>query len=149
MGFFEKGILLYLLLAVAISLWQPSIIFDGSTSQADTPLGWFNVKLNTTNNEVYYDTGDGYNVTGDVQTGINEALRVDRIPQGTNFLTFLDPIFKVLSFLAVVIKILFAPIIIFTKPQFTGLPMSFMLIFVIPLVALVLISILKWIRNGE
>lgn len=149
MGFFEKGILLYLLLAVAISLWQPSIIFDTSTAQANTPLSWFNIQLNTTTNQVYYDTQDGYNVTGDVQTGLNEALRVDRIPQGTNFLTFLDPIFKVLSFLAVILKILFAPIIIFTKPQFTGLPVSFMLIFVIPLVALMLISILKWIRNGE
>jgi len=149
MGFFEKGILIYLLIAVAVSFWQPTIIFNGENPYENNLLSWFNVKINTTTNEIYYDTTEGYEASTEVDQATDEALRIDPIPSGTNFLTFLDPIFKVIAFAGIIVKFIFSPIIILTKPQFTGMPVSIILMFAIPLVTLFLVSVFKWIRNGE
>jgi hypothetical protein len=147
MGFLTKGILLYLLLAVAVAFAAPSIIFSGSSPSDVTVLSWFNIGLDA-NNTVFYNSTT-YSTTGGANSSYSTLSTVPPLPTGTGFLGFIDPLLHVFSWIATFGKVLFSPIIIFTHPEMSGAPIAILMIIGIPVVLLLLLGIVAFIRNGE
>jgi hypothetical protein len=148
MGFLAKGVLLYLLLAVAIAFAAPSIIFSSDSPSDSTVLSWFNIRLNSTDNSIYYNTTT-YSITGEANTSYSQLLTTPALPTGTGFLGFIDPLLHVFSWIATFGKVLVSPIIMFTHPEMTGAPIAILMIIGIPIVLLFLLGIIGFIRNGE
>ena len=149
MAFLLKGILVYLLLAIAVTMWAPQVIFNSGSPSDATVLSWFKIKLDA-NNQPYYDTGGAYALNGSAATSVAQMGNVPITPSGNpTLLTGLDSLFQVFSWIATFGKVLFSPIIIFSSPAMTGAPMALLWIFAIPIVLLFLVSIIAWIRSGE
>lgn len=148
MGFLMKGVLLYLLLAIAIAFAAPHMIFSSGSPADNTVLSWFNVRIDA-NDSIYYDIGN-YSASGDAGAGIANLSTIPPLPTGSGFLMgWIDPLLKVFSWVGTFGKVLFSPIIIFTKPEMSGAPIAILLIIGIPIVALFIIGLIGWIRSGE
>lgn len=146
MSFLLKGILIYLLLATAISFWSPEIIFNTNSPSDMTVLSWFNVVL--INDSVQYNTST-YSLTGFGNTSYSQTKVATPLPTGTGFLGFIDPLLQVFSWIETLGKVLFSPIIIFTHPKMREAPIGLLFIIIIPMVLLFLVSVIGWIRSGE
>jgi hypothetical protein len=150
MGFLTKGVLIYLLLAIAIAFAAPHIIFSGSSPSDATVLSWFNVKIDA-NNTVYYDTIPAYGLNGSALTS-NMGMTTLPTPTsgGTSFFqTFIDPLVQTWNWVITLGKVVFSPIIIFTHPDMTGAPISLLFIIGLPIVVLFLLGLIIWVRSGE
>ncbi len=145
MGFLMKGILLYLLLATAIAFGAPSMIFSSGSPSDNTVLSWFNVRANI-NNTVYYATADNYSTSG---SSVANLSALPAVPSASGSWGFVDPLLKVFSWVGTFGKILFSPIVMFTKPEMDGAPIAILFIIGIPIVVLFLIGLIGWIRSGE
>lgn len=151
MSFLLKGIVVYLLLAIAATFWAPALVFSGGTASDQTVLSWFNVGLDG-NNLPTYNQGDPYGTNSAAKTASDAAQTEPKLSGG--ILTFMDPIIQVWQWIKTLFKVIFSPIIILTSagavpgtPAPIYLPLLF--IFGLPLVALFIMSVIGWIRSGE
>jgi hypothetical protein len=149
MGFLLKGVLLYLLLSIAIALAVPNIVFENGSPTDATVLGWFNKSIKLDSNNNIYQVPEAYSLDGDVQDTISNLSMVPQLPTGTGFLGFIDPLLHTFGFIGTIAKVFASPIIVMSKPEMTGIPIGFILIIIIPLVALFIIGLIGWIRSGE
>ena len=148
MGFLDKGILLYLLLAIAISFWQPQVIFSGDSPSDATVLSWFNVRLDPTTNQPYYQS-ENYEFQGSAGTSAGNMTVAPKMPGTSSLFGFLDPVYQVFNWVKTFFKIVFSPIVMFTKPEMVGAPIAIMMIIGIPIVTLFIVGLIYWIRGGS
>ena len=149
---FIKILLIYLFIAVAVTTWQPQIIFNADSPTDVTVLSWFNIRLNTTTNETYYLQGNNgqYQFVGSAQNNTASMTTPPNIASsGSGFLTYADPILMIVGWIGTLLKFLFSPILILTNGAFTGMPSSIILIIGIPLVILFIFGLIQFIRSGN
>lgn len=144
MAFLEKGLLLYLCFAIACSFWQPNIIFGEGNVNMLTTMYNFNENSVTpavVNNSVGF--GD---------TGLNNPDQMFKSgKEGTSsFQWIVDPLGNIIGFIGMFFKALFSPFTIFMymiNPQ-VGAPVPIMWIFAVPLIFLVFLGFIIFIRSG-
>jgi hypothetical protein len=143
MGFLQRGLLIYMCLAIAMTFAAPQEVFSGGSPAENTVLSWFNIN---------YDDGTGVVSMGDSTTSSNVDTSglTDPTSPGSSgsILGFLDPLYQVWSYVKLIFKVLFSPIIILTGPSMTGAPLPIVLILGVPLVFLTILGLIFWIRSG-
>lgn len=148
-GFLQRGILLYLMLAIAIVFAAPEVVFtnpNGSPAEA-TLLSWFD--LDTTD---YYDlhfrNESNPQLSSSTIGNETNAFITPTSPSGSGgILGWLDPLYQVFSWVTLIFKMLFSPIILLTDPR-VAMPFSVVLLIGIPLVILFIVGLISWIRSG-
>lgn len=151
MGFFQRGLLLYLCLAIAIAFAAPSVIFHNTNSPADmTLLSWFNVNYDNSSGsgDITYNQGSS-GLQGDAGVQANASFSASRTQANTlgGFLTFIiDGLWQVWNWITAIFKVLFSPIILLTSPNL-NLPTPIIFVFAIPLTFLFIIGLIMWIRG--
>jgi len=148
MGFIERGLLLYLVMAIACVFIAPTIIFNGSSPADSTVLSWFNIEY--TNNEARITSAtlssDANNATNNLAGAQTSAT------SGLTLLSIFDPIGQfvsgAVSWFKLFFKVLFSPIVLLSSPEFSGMHPAVMFIFGIIPVFLVIIGIIVFIRSG-
>lgn len=146
MGFFQRGLLIYLCIAIAIAMTMPSAIFNGNTPADNTVLSWFNLNYNSTSGNITMQntTAASGLPTGSFQTPTSPA-------SSSSIIGFIDPIYQVFSWVGTVFKVLFSPIILLTSPAVAGdstIASGLLFIIGIPAVLLMIVGLLVWIRSG-
>ena len=147
MGFLEKGLIIYLCLAIACVFWQPSIIFEGS-EQGNSVLSFIGINsYNQTTNEPIIDPVGS--TSNDVNNS-NSQLSTSRTSETSlgNFQFIVDPIFNAFGWVNLFFKVLFSPWIIFTSPQMGNAPLPIFFIYAVPIIFITLIGIIFFIRSG-
>lgn len=144
-----KIAMIYLFLAISISLWNPAIIFGNNTYES-TFLSLFpnQIAFNSTSNELYLPGGTSTKWEFDSTT--NQSVSGLMTPPnlgsgGSSFLNYADPILMVIGFFSILIKFIFSPILFLTV---TGAPITFILMIGVPLTILFLLALLSFIRSG-
>jgi hypothetical protein len=146
MGWLEKGVIFYFFLALAIACWQPTVVFDSNSPTDATLLSWFNVVLDS-NNQTVYNTSR-YAFTGNAGGSAGNMTVTAPVPTGTNILTLIDPIYQIFSWIPTLVKIMFGPIILLTKPEFAGMPGIVYMIIGLPAILLFLVGLIYFLRGG-
>lgn len=155
MGFLQRGLLLYLCIALAIAFASPQIIFSGNSPAQNTVLSWFNLQLNQSCLVTTAST-DQSNciVTSSAQinpyvSNYSSSFTTPSSPASSGSLIgFIDPVFQVFSWVGVFFKTLFSPIILLSSPAMAGAPPAIMLLFGIPIVFMLIVGLIIWIRSG-
>ena len=149
MAFLQRGLLIYLAIAVAMCFAAPQYIFTGDSSAESTVLGWFNIGytpgstditgVSINNNTAF--SGSASNATSTFTSATNPA-------GGSGILGFIDPIFQIFSWIKLFFVVIFSPIILLTGPAMAGAPAGLVFLIVIPLVFMTLVGLIIWIRSG-
>ena len=146
-GFLQRGILLYLFVAIAVSMAVPQVIFDNGSPAGNSVMSWFDLDSSytgttpiVTNTSDYFGTG----VTSDAQSSLSSQTSPS---QSGGILGWLDPLFQVFSWVPMIFRVIFSPIILLTDSR-VAMPGIVILIFAIPLVLLFIIGLIAWIRSG-
>ena len=148
-GFLQRGVLLYLMLAIAMCFAAPQVVFtkpDGSPMQG-TLLTWFDLDTTDYSNLHFRNTSNPSfsSSIGDNETG---SFTIPSSPSGSGgILGWLDPLFQVFSWIPLFFRVLFSPIILLTDPR-VAMPFSVVLLIGIPLVILFIVGLIGWIRSG-
>lgn len=151
MSWIAKGLLMYLFLAMAFSFAYPEAVFCTQSSPiacengkplATTPLTWFDMSYNqNTGNITLSGVGDSaYNSTHSLSV-VQKGGSV-----GTVLLIF-EPIGQILQWFALIFAVIISPITIFTSPIMAGAPIAITFLFAIPLVFIVMVGLVFWIRG--
>jgi len=157
MAFLQRGLIIYLFIALAMTFAYPQAIFNGNTPADNTVLSWFNLALNQTciNVPGQTDFSNCVYVPGSITAfsntvGNNTAtFTTPSSPSSSGSLIgFLDPVFQVFSWIGLFFKVIFSPIIMLTSPIMTGAPTALTLLLGIPLVFLMIIGLITFIRSG-
>jgi hypothetical protein len=143
MGFLERGILLYLLFAIAVTIFNPSMVFgvDGQGS----PLSWLKVGTNSTD-PIYYDASGTNELQGDAAVNSNTTKNQIAPPTGVSVFVWIDGLKQVFGWVASIFLFIFSPIIFLAT--ITGGASVMTVLIGIPLVILFLWGILYFIRSG-
>jgi hypothetical protein len=145
MGFFQRGLLLYLCLAIAMAFAAPQVIFSGNSPADVTLLSWFSVNYDNSTGDISYVNGSS-GLQGDAGTNAAESFGASRTTV-TGFLSFIiDGLWQVWSWVAAIFKVLFSPIILLTSPDL-HIPTPIIFVFAIPLTFLFIIGLIMWIRG--
>lgn len=151
MAGFMKILLIYLFLSVAVTMWQPQIVFNGDSPSDQSILSMFNIKLNTATNDTYYVQGSPsqYQFQGASQNNTASLTSPPNIASsGSGFLTYADPILMIVGWFGTLLRFLFSPIIILTNGVFAGMPSSILLMIGVPLVIMFILGLITFIRSG-
>jgi hypothetical protein len=141
MGFFQRGLLLYLCLAIAMAFAAPQVVFNGDSPAENNLLSWFNVERNVTDNTL--SISDNSSFGGAVDTDAEESFTATKSP----LLGALDTLWQVFSWVGVIFKVIFSPIIVLTAPEL-NMPTAVIFVFAIPLTFLFIVGLIGWIRSG-
>jgi hypothetical protein len=143
MGFLQRGLLLYLAIAIAMVFAAPTIVFNGDNPKDATFLSWFNIHMDANNSPVLSTN----NTLGQGTNGAGSGL-VDAKPpsSGLSIFGFIDPIWQVWEWMGVIFKALFSPVVVLTSPSL-ALPTPILFVFVIPLTFMFIIGLIMWIRG--
>jgi len=144
MGYLERGLLLYLLLALAITFAYPQVVFTGQAGE--TVLQWFDVSYNSST-----DTVSVGSAMSSSATNATADLAIAPDTSGTGFLYLFDPIFQVLSWFLLIFAILFSPIMLLGSgnPGMAGAPTAVVFMIGLPLVLLMVIALIKFFRGVD
>lgn len=144
MALWQKMIMIYLAIAIGCAFWQPAIVFNN----AETPLSYFDID------------SSNWNTTKTISTSSNLGTAIDRASQegsnqqpinsgGTtsfNPINFIiDTTYAIIKFVQLLFNIIFAPIDIMVVGLF---PVELIYILGVPLVLMLIISIMGWIKTG-
>ena len=144
----SKYLLLYLCMALAVSFFFPQTILG---TGEESILGIFNVGINETTNQPYIVSSGFANSDLNAQIGGDEKQSGfwHVVQAGKSlFQWVVDGLSNVLSTLKILFKFLFSPFIFVLNPALLGgAPFYVKMIFAIPLVFIVFMSSLKFIRG--
>ena len=146
-GFLQRGILLYLFVAIAVSMAVPQVIFDNGSPAGNSVMSWFDLDSTYTGTTpIVTNTSDyfGNAVTSDAQSSLSSQTSPS---QSGGILGWLDPLFQVFSWVPMMFRVIFSPIILLTDSR-VAMPGIVVLIFAIPLVLLFILGLIGWIRSG-
>jgi hypothetical protein len=145
MAFLIKALMLYLVLAIAVSCAAPQFIFTNVNSPAEkTFLSWFNLHYDGTNIVM------GNSTLASSTDSASKAFTDASSPSSAgSLLGWIDPIFQVFSWIPLIFKALFSPIILLASPAMAGAPPGIMFILGIPLVFMTIIGLIGFIRSGQ
>jgi len=144
-----KYLLLYLCMSLAVSFFFPQTILGNGETNI---LGIFKVNVNSTNGEIYI------NETGWANSDLNVQQSGDETQEGwfkkgiqavsSIFQWVVDGLGNILGTLKVLVKFTFSPFIFVLNPDLMGgAPFFVKLIFAIPLVFIMLMATVKFIRG--
>lgn len=153
MGFFQRGLLIYLCLAIAICFAAPSVVFNSGSAADNTVLSWFNLAYNPANCVGQVDQSNCITMTSSVVSDnvgntTGSFTTITSPSSSGSLIGFIDPVFQVFSWIPLVFKVLFSPIILLSSSAMAGAPPQIMLMFGIPLVFMTIIGLIIWIRSG-
>jgi len=144
-----KYLLLYLCMALAVSFFFPqTILGEGETSI----LGVFNVGINTTTNQPYI-IGAGFSNSDLNSQFSGDSTDSGLFQKGVNIVTsffqwVVDGLGNVLGTIKILFAFLFSPFIFVMRPDLMGnAPFFVKMIFAIPLVFIVFMGGVKFIRG--
>lgn len=142
MGFFQKAVLLYLMIALAFTFAAPESVL---TLNGANPAGYNIMKLfgtsivgyNSTSHDVIISntpTVDG-NITNYTQSGTG------LFSSGTGntnqfYSVIIDPLVNMLGFIFIIFQIVLSPLILLTSPVMVGAPTAIYVLIGLPLVLL-------------
>lgn len=148
-GFLQRGVLLYLMLAIAIVFAAPQVVFtnpSGSPAQ-NTLLSWFDLDTSDYSN-LHFRNESVPALNPSTIGNETNAFITPTSPSGSGgILGWLDPLYQVFSWVTLLFKMLFSPILLLTDPRI-AMPFSVVLLIGIPLVLLFIIGLIGWIRSG-
>jgi len=133
-GFLQRGLLLYLFLAIAVSFAAPDVIFANGSPAGNNVLSWFDLSYNDVTGDV--TASPQFATDTQVQNATSGLETPSAISQSGGILGWLDPLFQVFSWIPLIFKVLFSPILLLTNPLI-AMPTSVILIIGIPLVLLI------------
>ena len=138
MAFLEKGLLLYLCFCIGCSFWNPTLVFGNQNMLTNM----FNI--NSTN----ISTTQGVDFGNQNFNNPSQEFKVGY--EGTNQQTqwVVDPLGNTISFIGNIFQFLFSPFTIFMNLIGLGAPISILFVFAIPIVFLVWLGILIFVRSG-
>jgi len=145
-----KYLLLYLCMALAVSFFFPQVLL-GSGSETSI-LGIFKVGINNVTNEPYI-VDDGWNNVGLDDLTNNDAVSEGWFQKGIQVVTgffqwIVDGLGNVLGTFKILFSFIFSPFIFVLRPDLMGnAPFFVKMIFAIPLVFIVFIGGIKFIRG--
>jgi hypothetical protein len=148
MGFLQRGMLIYLGIAIAICMTMPSVIFSGGSPAENSVLSWFNLNYDSTTNTV---SMQNTTTSTQISSGTDRFLSPTSPSSSGSLLGFVDPVYQVFSWIPLFFKVLFSPIILLMSPATTGAPVlasSLLFIIGIPATFLMIIGLIIWIRSG-
>lgn len=147
-----KYLLLYLCMALAVSFFFPQVLL-GSSGETSI-LGLFKIGINTTTNEPYI-IGSGWN-NAELSSQIdNSAIESGWFQKGIQVVTsffqwVVDGLGNVLGTFKILFAFIFSPFIFVMRPDLMGnAPFYVKMIFAIPLVFIVFIGGIKFIRGFQ
>ena len=146
MGFLERGLLLYLGIAIALCFAAPQVIFTSGSTADNSVLGWFNMGYNETDGSVYSITSS--NSFSTTANSSSTSFTSGNTPEAGGLLGFLDPVFQVFGWIGLIFKVLFSPVVLLTGDAMAGAPTMLFLIIAIPIVFMTLFGLIAWIRGG-
>lgn len=148
-GFLQRGILLYLCLAIAISFAAPDVVFDNlqGTPLGNNMLSWFDLKYDGTNVNFYNTTNPQFSNTGLVTNATQDIANPTTSSSGGGLLGWIDTLYQVFDWIRLFFDMLFSPILLLTHPLI-AMPSSIVLIIGIPLVIMFIVGLIAWIRSG-
>jgi hypothetical protein len=149
MGFLQRGLLIYLTIAIAVCMTMPSVIFDNPNNAAErSVLSFFNLELNSTTGLVQTSS----TTTSDtIASGTDGFTKPSSPSSSGSLLGFIDPVFQVFEWIGLFFKVLFSPIILLISPAAAGsavLSNALLMIIGIPLVFMMIVGLVIWIRSG-
>jgi hypothetical protein len=144
MGFFAKGLMLYLVLAIAVTCAAPQFVFTGGSPAESTLLSWFNLHYDGTSVTMTNTT-----LSSQTNTAAEGFTQTTTPATAGSLLGWIDPIFQVFSWIPLIFKALFSPIILLSSGAMAGAPPGIMLILGIPLVFMMIIGLFGFLRSGQ
>jgi hypothetical protein len=145
-----KYLLLYLCICLSVSFFFPQVLL-GSSGETSI-LGIFKIGINSTNNEPYI-MGSGWN-NGDLNTqstgsDVNAGWFHKGVQAITTFFQWVvDGLGNILGTIKVLLAFTFSPFIFVLRPDLMGnAPFYVKMIFTIPLIFIVFIGGIKFIRG--
>lgn len=146
MGFLQRGLLLYLAIAIGVTFASAPILY-GEDNQADkTVLSWFNIEINQTSKQPYvpYTANFSY---GNGTDGSQQYFDSAKPPSsGLGIFGFIDPIWQIWDWVRVFFKTIFSPFVVLLDPSLQ-LPTPIIFVFVIPLTFMFIVGLIMWIRG--
>lgn len=139
MAMFQRGLLIYLMIAIAFVFAAPSAVI-GNNKIGHSMMDFFTgVQYDAVSNQV--TNVNGVNINQDYQdiTQENNTNGLFSSGSGTTnslFSIIIDPLVNLLSFITLIFSVLLSPIILMTSPQMQGAPPAIMLLLALPLVVL-------------
>lgn len=141
-GFLQRGLLLYLLIAIIMVFAAPQYVFSGNTPADKTVLAWFDMTYDNNTGSVSMGGNFSSSQYGTAYGTMNDPTS----PAGANgILGFIDVFYQVFDWVKLFFKVIFSPILLFTN---VGMPTPIILILAVPLVLLFILGIIGWIRSG-
>ena len=150
-GFLQRGVLLYLCLAIAVCFAAPEVVFDTELTKApvdNTMLSWFDLESDGTSVD-FRNTSKPDWSNDPLLANATAGLDNYKTPSSTGggLLGWLDPLFQVFEWIKLLFRIIFSPILLLIDPRI-AMPSSIVLIIGIPLVIMMIIGMISWIRSG-
>jgi hypothetical protein len=148
----EKIILVYLCMAIAVSMFFPQVVLN--PDEQTSVLGLFDVSYNSTSKEVYMGSSQYFKdstlnselvQTDNNNTGIFQNI----IDTGQQYYqSFIDGLKNVMGAVKIFTKFIFSPIIFVSSPDLLGdAPIYVKLIFALPLILMAFFGLVKFIRG--
>lgn len=150
MSFFQRGLLIYLCIAIAVCMSAPQIIFDSGTPAENSVLSWFQLQYDSNTNSV---TMINSSLSNNVNSGTESFQKTSSPAASGSLLGFIDPIYQVFSWIPLIFKVIFSPIILLTGGSAavvgnSAISTGLMFVFAIPAVFLMIIALIMWLRSG-
>lgn len=149
MGFLQRGLLIYLCIAIAVCMTMPSVLFNGNTPAENSVLSWFNLVYDPVTDTV---TMGNTTASTNIASGTAGFETPSSPSSSGSLIGFIDPVFQVFSWVKLIFKVIFSPLILLTSPALVGgspiLANALMFIIGIPLVFLTIVGLIIWIRSG-
>ena len=149
MGFIDKIILLYVCMGIAVAFWQPSLVFEHNSAISNL----YNIPYNqsTAVAGIPGCSADGIGCFGsNYSSQIQNQSVISSIFNQLGGVTgsFIDSLNNVIGFFQTAFNFLFWPYVLFSNKPMSDAPTSLFYIFAIPMVTLLLIAIVNWVRSG-
>lgn len=146
MGFLEKGMLLYFVLALAVAFWQPAYVFDSEQGKTVLDVVGIDSYDEETNMPVYGQTANFSGESSEAQEALTQSGG-ESIFGSLQFI--IDPVFNAIGWVKLLGKFLFSPVLIFFNPIMSEAPAPILFLFAMPLIFLVLMGIIYFVRSGS
>jgi hypothetical protein len=144
MGLLAKGLLLYFCMAIAVSFWQPSVIFGDDNGKNMLSVFGIDSYNSTTNKPIVPDS-----LTAGNSTNFDQLTKQGTEGSSTGFLALVDGLLNVLGFIGLLLSFLFSPFIIFAHFLKIGAPIEMLFVFALPIIFMVLIAFIHFIGGRQ
>lgn len=148
----EKIILVYLCMAISVSMFFPTIVLDSGNTSI---LGIFHVNLNSTTNEVTFENSASF-TDNELNTAVNTADTDGSIFATIGnyasqfFQSIVDGLKNVLGVIKIMGKFLFSPVLFLGSADLLGdAPIYVKLIFALPLILMAFFGLTKFVRGFQ